>query len=151
MNSIEKKRLQCRAWRVANRERYRAHLANRANTEARRLYDGVRDRPCMDCGGVFPLECMDFDHRDPLTKKWNISHLVRRCRDDLTELRAEIAKCDVVCANCHRVRTRAQKYVIASKIGATQTIGPTIEAPAPVSDLQLALRFAAGFAGGGKS
>ena len=59
--------------------------------------------PCKDCGGVFPVYVMDFDHRDPGDKEALISHLVNAL--SLRRLVAEMAKCDVVCSNCHRIRT----------------------------------------------
>lgn len=73
----------------------------------REVVDAAKAQPCADCGGRFPLECMDFDHRDPEQKLLNVSYLINLRDMDL--LQAEIAKCDVVCANCHRVRTRAQR------------------------------------------
>lgn len=57
----------------------------------------------MDCGKRFPTVCMDFDHRDPSTKKHNVSRMTVRGSERL--LLDEIAKCDLVCANCHRVRS----------------------------------------------
>lgn len=59
--------------------------------------------PCADCGGVFDPVCMDFDHRPGTKKLFTISHgIARRTYDAVL---AEIAKCDIVCANCHRIRT----------------------------------------------
>jgi hypothetical protein len=46
---------------------------------------------------------MDFDHRDGVAKKSAVTRLVGRC--GLQRLFAEVAKCDIVCANCHRRRT----------------------------------------------
>ena len=46
---------------------------------------------------------MDFDHRDPETKEFEVSVKLRRVSFD--RLLAEVAKCDVVCANCHKYRT----------------------------------------------
>jgi hypothetical protein len=64
----------------------------------------LRRRPCMDCGGSFPPWVMDFDHRDPKTKSFALAagKALLKSRDVLL---AEIAKCDVVCANCHAIRT----------------------------------------------
>lgn len=45
---------------------------------------------------------MDFDHRPGETKLFDICLGYRYSRKKLD---AEIAKCDVVCANCHRDRT----------------------------------------------
>lgn len=67
------------------------------------LLNDLKRRPCADCGGAFDPVCMDFDHRDPTTKIANIARLAHAAT--LPELLAEIAKCDLVCANCHRIRT----------------------------------------------
>jgi L-lysine 2,3-aminomutase len=49
----------------------------------------------------------DFDHRDPEQKSFAISeHLHTYTTDRLLH---EMDKCDLICANCHRVRTNAQQ------------------------------------------
>ena len=67
------------------------------------LLDEARRRPCVDCGGSFPPCAMDFDHRDPATKCHTVTRM--RGRAKRADILAEIAKCDIVCANCHRLRT----------------------------------------------
>ena len=57
--------------------------------------------PCQECQQIFPAVCMDFDHVRGV-KRFEISEGGSRC---LRTLREEIAKCEIVCANCHRVRT----------------------------------------------
>ena len=64
--------------------------------------DALKDAPCSDCGGRFPPECMDFDHRPGTEKFRGVSKLARY---RLEVLLAEVEKCDLVCANCHRIRT----------------------------------------------
>ena len=64
----------------------------------------LRDVPCHDCGGRFPAPAMDFDHRDPSQKKFQLT-TGRALLKNRAELLNEIAKCDIVCANCHRART----------------------------------------------
>ena len=66
-------------------------------------YRTQKAHPCMDCGHTYPYYVMDFDHRDPQTKKHNVSELVAQGRKK--KLEQELAKCDLVCANCHRERT----------------------------------------------
>lgn len=68
------------------------------------IIDKLKSYPCSDCKGIFPLVSMDFDHVRG-TKRGNISAMVRWgvTRQKLLE---ELEKCEVVCANCHRVRTR---------------------------------------------
>lgn len=61
------------------------------------------ETPCADCGQHFPYFVMDFDHLGG--KVHSISEMRRR-RWTLPALLREIAKCDVVCANCHRIRTQ---------------------------------------------
>lgn len=56
----------------------------------------------MDCSGVFPACCMDFDHRDGRNKKGEVSALY--AAKEVT-LKAETGKCDLVCKVCHRTRT----------------------------------------------
>ena len=69
---------------------------------------GERDRPCADCKRVFPLECMDFDHIRG-KKKFDVggSHRDR----SLKQIKEEIEKCEVVCSNCHRIRTRTRRLM----------------------------------------
>lgn len=63
------------------------------------------ERPCYDCGGVFPPEAMDFDHisgkklfqvAQGKSHRWEI-------------VREEIDKCQLVCSNCHRIRTKQRR------------------------------------------
>lgn len=70
-----------------------------------RLYinNYLKDNPCMDCGET-NIIVLEFDHKDRSTKTANIADLVTK-RKRLLE---EIDKCDVVCANCHRIRTAKQ-------------------------------------------
>lgn len=56
----------------------------------------------MDCGKRYPSYVMDFDHRE--SKIRDVSRMVSLGLGEATVL-AEIAKCDVVCSNCHRERT----------------------------------------------
>jgi hypothetical protein len=50
---------------------------------------------------------LEFDHRDRTTKRHDVSTLVRK-KFSWSTILAEINKCDVVCANCHRRRTARQ-------------------------------------------
>lgn len=61
-----------------------------------------KSKPCADCGIEYPYYVMDFDHREDEIKKYQL-HQVARLKMETIE--SEIAKCDVVCANCHRERT----------------------------------------------
>lgn len=71
----------------------------------------TKDCPCLDCGQSFHYRAMDFDHVRG-EKKFVISDAVGRGGGTLalSTLRSEIAKCDVVCAVCHRMRTWTRIY-----------------------------------------
>lgn len=66
----------------------------------------IKDVPCMDCGIKYPPYVMDFDHRNPYDKKMNISRVGQWGIKTLLE---EVKKCDIVCSNCHRIRTNNRK------------------------------------------
>ena len=79
--------------------------------ERRALVDSLKNRPCHDCGGVFPLECMDFDHVLPKAKAgYGMKTMVVSWSKK--RIHAEAAKCDIVCANCHRIRTQ-RRYLLS--------------------------------------
>ena len=70
-----------------------------------RLLDQLRDVSCADGGGYFWPCAMDFDHRDPTSKDHTVTRIIGRAGTE--RLLAEVAQCDIVCANCHRNRTFA--------------------------------------------
>lgn len=55
---------------------------------------------CVDCG-TDDIRVLEFDHLSDKVK--NISYM--RQSYSLENIKLEVAKCDVVCANCHRIRT----------------------------------------------
>lgn len=56
---------------------------------------------CKHCG-FDDHRALDFHHRDPKEKEFNVGDALRRGRS-LNTLQQEIKKCDVLCANCHRI------------------------------------------------
>ena len=89
-----------------NRDREIARVRGRQDA-TRDALRALRQRPCHDCGGTFKPHQMDFDHRESVAKAFRLTsgRGMLSAQEDLT---AELAKCDVVCANCHRIRTRAR-------------------------------------------
>jgi hypothetical protein len=88
----------------ANRERYVAQARMRKRKLARErmayLIEYFASHPCRDCGEADPI-VLEFDHLGD--KAFNIgSALPYRNWQSILD---EIAKCEVVCANCHRRRT----------------------------------------------
>jgi hypothetical protein len=77
--------------------------AIKANEEIVNFVRELKNNPCMDCGNKFHFSAMDFDHRDADEKVMSIAKLVSW--GNKQKVIDEIAKCDLVCSNCHRVRT----------------------------------------------
>ena len=69
----------------------------------RYVYDYLIAHPCVECGETNPV-VLEFDHRDDQTKVSAIADLILRLCST-KKLQAEIDKCQVRCANCHRIRT----------------------------------------------
>jgi len=101
--------------KVYKQENYRQNrdkFVRRALEHKARLQQIVRtakDCPCKDCGERYPPYVMDFDHREGETKLFNIADRGSRSWMSVADLENEIAKCDVVCANCHRERTHQRR------------------------------------------
>lgn len=66
------------------------------------------DQPCTDCGQKYPFYIMQFDHREPDKKEFTIGRIAQ-LTPSMERLKAEIAKCDLVCANCHASRSHFQR------------------------------------------
>lgn len=67
-----------------------------------RLARYLLEHPCVDCGES-DIRCLDFDHVDPTTKVADISVMVMNAWP-WDRIMAEIEKCVVRCANCHRLK-----------------------------------------------
>jgi hypothetical protein len=73
----------------------------------RRMIKATKMRPCADCGIQYATWQMDFDH----VRGTKVMGLARKDSSSLSvrSVQAEIAKCEVVCANCHRERTHLRR------------------------------------------
>ena len=104
------------------------------NPEVAAHYLRLKSVPCVDCirsgrDGIWPIECMDFDHRDDETKVAKVSSLTR----DLDRFLVEVAKCDVICACCHRIRTKQRGTSVKTRTklsisGAVAMARPAVKA-----------------------
>lgn len=117
-NNKEKEIAKVRRWQKRNPEKVKTidKVRRERNPEARReavrqcnakyraIVIQAKSKSCVDCGRSYPPYVMDFDHRED--KKFNIASWRSH---SLQEILQEIAKCDVVCANCHRERTHGAK------------------------------------------
>jgi hypothetical protein len=107
--NIEDDRAAKRRWYQKNREVY-FERNRRKKEKLKEIMRELKSKPCADCSGKFPFYVMDFDHREGEEKIRSVSQMVNYM--NLQRLLDEIAKCDVVCSNCHRIRTyeRGQRF-----------------------------------------
>lgn len=96
------------------KEAQRSH--QKQNLQRNRAYViRAKSRPCVDCHVQYNPWIMQFDHREPSQKRFEMSEL--RHNYSLKKLQSEIDKCDVVCANCHQDRTyRYQSWLTHRKL-----------------------------------
>jgi hypothetical protein len=81
-------------------------LRQRRRRWLQRLWAYLTAHPCVDCGADDP-RVLEFDHRDRLTKLDSLTVMAQQGAA-WAKVEAEMAKCDVRCANCHRRRTAVQ-------------------------------------------
>lgn len=126
----EKAAENARSWRAKNRAAVSAkgHARYEANREYLNEYsrnyrkkiqatfvltEKLARGACIDCGLIVTEEnhvAFDFDHRDRNTKRSGVS------RTSTNNLAEEMAKCDLRCANCHRIKTWQNKDGRISRI-----------------------------------
>lgn len=93
-------------WYEKNKAQHKVNAARnkKAAQKAARLHVQrlKESAPCVDCGVKYPHYVMQYDHLGD--KKDNVSRLVQSGYSIKT-IDTEIAKCDLLCANCHAART----------------------------------------------
>ncbi len=97
---------------------YRDHPeAHRQNVDANRksylqqnreyAWNYLATHPCVDCGESDPV-VLEFDHKSGSVKRDNVSSMLTQGYS-LERVKAEIEKCEVRCANCHRKKTAKER------------------------------------------
>jgi hypothetical protein len=96
-----------RKTREYNQKRKLTHPQERRDCNRRRrnervawLRDYKSGLSCILCGFSHP-DALDFHHRDPAQKEMEVSKTTRGW--SIERIKKEIDKCDVLCANCHRI------------------------------------------------
>lgn len=91
-----------------NNKQYYMDRNKRVRKEKSEWLVAQKAKPCKDCGVQYPHYVMDFDHLDGSFKDKEVSVLVNY---GWSRLKAEIEKCELVCSNCHRIRTYNRRIV----------------------------------------
>jgi hypothetical protein len=104
---VQKWRTPEQARRIGN-ERARGRLKIEVQ-RATAFMRALKSKPCTDCKQTFHFAAMDFDHLPQFEKLDTLSNLASAGASDARILE-EVAKCELVCANCHRVRTYMRRH-----------------------------------------
>lgn len=99
----------CR-WRASNKERDNRNWRN-CRLQKKLWLDVHKRTGCLRCPENDPV-CIDFHHRDPKVKTLNVSMAIARW--SLARIQEEVAKCDLLCANCHRKLHAEEKAAITA-------------------------------------
>lgn len=98
----KQKRAQARYFQE-NKERLRVLQNSKRSQVRKRIQEVKTGKSCKDCEEEYPYYMLDFDHLPGSSKKFNIGTTSNTT--SMAALEEEIAKCEIVCANCHRHRT----------------------------------------------
>lgn len=99
-NTYDKQK--CKRWNAANRIKLAKYI------------DGLKAKPCVDCGQIYEPFCMDFDHISD-NKIAAISTMVHNTWS-IEKIEKEIAKTELVCVLCHRTRTYMRKSKSSNRL-----------------------------------
>lgn len=88
------------------RSRARTRKATVKKIRQNQLYDYLEYKSCEQCG-FSDIRALDFDHLDPAIKKFSIARAINDCYS-WEKILLEIRKCQILCSNCHRIRTAEQ-------------------------------------------
>ena len=86
-------------WKKQNKNRVQEYYAKERARRKQQLKDYLSDKCCLQCGEK-RSPCLDFHHRDPKEKDGNVSRLNHN-GVKWEKVLKEIAKCDILCRNCH--------------------------------------------------
>lgn len=93
-------------WYPKNKKKHMEYVRKNTQRVVAYIEEYKKARKCLDCGfsgAKFPF-VLDFDHIQGHEKKFNIGSW-RHSALSISAIEREIAKCELVCANCHRIRT----------------------------------------------
>jgi hypothetical protein len=109
-------------YRTKNPEAYKIAVRKNKNKLLNQIAE-YKKGPCIDCGFVGHHTQMEFDHRDGADKTMSVSQLLSR-HASIERVIEEVQKCDLICSNCHRLRTiierKQHRQTVSSDVLAIQ-------------------------------
>ncbi len=112
LKEIEKTELVCI---LCHRNRTYSRLDSNKYSSFRKkkieLIWSLKNYPCSNCGIKYDPWQMDFNHLDPDQKLHNVAQMISHSEDKILK---EIAKCNILCALCHRMKSLSTLYLTKS-------------------------------------
>lgn len=109
-NNKEYQKRASRKHYLANKDKVKARAKARTAAMTAYVKELKENTPCADCNTKYPYYVMDFDHLPGYEKAGLMATLV--LMGSWSKMLAEIEKCELVCANCHRERTHSRLILI---------------------------------------
>jgi 5-methylcytosine-specific restriction endonuclease McrA len=102
-----------KTWR-AHYHKYGSNYRERAVERSRKIKNSLRqqmltylsDKACVRCG-ISDIRVLEFDHINPATKSFSIARGITSTLG-WDKILDEIAKCQILCANCHKIKTASE-------------------------------------------
>ena len=85
------------------KEKTKARTNRNRTIKKRELWDYKESIGCVDCGEKYPHYMLEFDHLPVYDKIDSPTQIVHKY--GIKKALEEVSKCDVVCANCHKIRS----------------------------------------------
>lgn len=123
MLEAHRQRARERSKQPAEKKRCRDKAAAVRELRRKLLTEYRLERGCADCGYRAHRAALDFDHTNG-DKSGSVMRMALWSTRPTADVMAEIAKCEVVCANCHRLRTKARDPGGTKRIGERRVVSP---------------------------
>lgn len=87
---------------------YKRHVCKRCyyyskiprREKERNWIKSLKENKCCERCGFDNHKALQWHHKNPKDKTFNIADAIRYSRQDILD---EIAKCELICANCHQI------------------------------------------------
>lgn len=91
------------------KEQIQGQMRRRGDRAKEYIRKSKEGKPCTDCGNIYHFAIMHYDHLPQFEKTRGISEMFYYSIKRIDE---EIAKCELVCSNCHGMRTWTRNQAI---------------------------------------
>ena len=104
----EKQKAAQKAWYEKNKELTYSRSVKTKEKRKNIVREIKESSPCVDCKTFYPYYVMHFDHLMASEKVSKVSTIIHS--SSLDAIMKEIKKCELVCANCHSIRTWKRQH-----------------------------------------